>query len=81
MIPDHELAMYQGVEFQERVELDLKQALMYLKKDTFVLPDTPKGWHLASFQGLPLGWVKNLGNRMNNYYPSTYRILKQNILT
>lgn len=81
IIPDHELAMYQAVEFQERVELDLKQALMYLKKDTFVLPETPKGWHLASFQGLPLGWVKNLGNRMNNYYPSTYRILKQNILT
>ena len=81
IIPDHELAMYQAIEFQERVEFDLKQALMYLKKDTFVLPETSKGWHLASFQGLPLGWVKNLGNRMNNYYPSNYRILKQNILT
>lgn len=81
IIPDHELAMYQGIEFQERVELDLKQALMYLKKDTFVLPETPKGWHLACFNGLPLGWIKNLGNRINNYYPSSYRILKQNILT
>jgi len=34
----------------------------------------PKGWILFTYQNLPLGWGKNLGNRLNNYYPKEWRI-------
>ncbi|TAJ53096.1 MAG: hypothetical protein EPO58_10940, partial [Chitinophagaceae bacterium] len=29
------------------------------------------------FEELPLGWVKVLPNRVNNYYPAEWRILKE----
>ncbi|MFY7840347.1 MAG: methyltransferase RsmF C-terminal domain-like protein [Lacibacter sp.] len=34
-----------------------------------------KGWALATYNGFGLGWMKLLGNRMNNYYPKEWRIL------
>ncbi|WP_332911045.1 methyltransferase RsmF C-terminal domain-like protein [Algoriphagus boritolerans] len=34
----------------------------------------PIGWVLLTYQNLPLGWVKNLGNRVNNYFPKEWRI-------
>lgn len=33
-------------------------------------------WMLASFHGLPLGWMKLLPNRINNYFPNEWRIRK-----
>ncbi|HAK31685.1 MAG TPA: tRNA and rRNA cytosine-C5-methylase, partial [Sphingobacterium sp.] len=33
-----------------------------------------QGWAIASFQGKPLGWMKVLTNRINNYYPKELRI-------
>ncbi|WP_356803431.1 hypothetical protein [Paramuribaculum intestinale] len=36
--------------------------------------DAPRGFVLLKFDGLPLGWVKNLGNRANNLYPQEWRI-------
>ena len=52
-----------------------EQALIFLKKETFDLPDsTPKGWTVAQYNGLPLGWIKVLPNRMNNYLPPERRI-------
>jgi NOL1/NOP2/fmu family ribosome biogenesis protein len=55
--------------------LSLRQALLFLKKETFDLPDgAPLGWTMAAFEGLPLGWLKLLPNRMNNYLPPERRI-------
>jgi NOL1/NOP2/fmu family ribosome biogenesis protein len=39
--------------------------------------DAATGWCLVKYAGLPLGWVKVLPNRVNNYYPSEWRILKE----
>jgi SAM-dependent methyltransferase/NOL1/NOP2/fmu family ribosome biogenesis protein len=56
------------------INLDLADAIRFLRKDN--LPSTGKemGWTLASFRNVPLGWLKNLGFRTNNYYPGEWRI-------
>ncbi len=62
-----------------QVEVDRPTALRYLHGESPVLPpDTPRGFVLLTWQGSPLGFVKNLGNRSNSLYPSTWRI-RQNI--
>jgi 16S rRNA C967 or C1407 C5-methylase (RsmB/RsmF family)/NOL1/NOP2/fmu family ribosome biogenesis protein len=75
-IPSHEVA----VSLLDRknfafVKLDEQQALQYLRKKELVI-NTPKGWCLVTHCGLPLGWIKVLPNRINNYYPGEWRILK-----
>ncbi|HEX8529413.1 MAG TPA: rRNA methyltransferase, partial [Cytophagales bacterium] len=55
-------------------DLDLETALRYLRRED-VLPEAlPNGWGLVSFAGLPLGWVKRIGNRANNYWPKEWRL-------
>lgn len=57
------------------VELDLDDALTYLRHKALRLPaDTPKGYVAVTYMGLPLGFVKNIGSRANNMYPQEWRI-------
>ena len=59
------------------VEVDEQQAIAYLRTEALQLPtDTPKGYVLITYQGHPLGFVKNIGNRANNLYPAEWRIRK-----
>jgi len=60
-----------------KVDIDVSVALQYLRKQPFVLPDVTKGFSLLTYQNFNLGWFKNLGNRINNYYPAEWRILKE----
>jgi 16S rRNA C967 or C1407 C5-methylase (RsmB/RsmF family)/NOL1/NOP2/fmu family ribosome biogenesis protein len=55
-------------------EVDWATAISYLKREAIQLPDAPKGYVLLTYHNLPLGWVKNLGNRANNLYPAEWRI-------
>lgn len=55
------------------IALSKEQALLYLKGDTFTI-DGKHGYHLMTFEGEPLGWIKHLGNRFNNLYPKEWRI-------
>lgn len=76
LIPAHSLAMSKamGHPFPE-VELSKEDALRYLAREAILLPeDTPKGYVTATFDGYPLGFLKNIGNRSNNLYPQEYRI-------
>jgi len=57
------------------VELPLQQALSFLHRDAMILPDAPLGYVAVTYQGLPLGFVKNLGKRANNLHPMPRRIL------
>ncbi|MEL6132181.1 MAG: rRNA methyltransferase, partial [Bacteroidota bacterium] len=50
-----------------------REALRFLKKES-VTTDLPKGWGYTTFGDIPLGWLKQLGNRANNYYPQHWRI-------
>jgi 16S rRNA C967 or C1407 C5-methylase (RsmB/RsmF family)/NOL1/NOP2/fmu family ribosome biogenesis protein len=76
LVPHHELAMsILPLQNLAAVELDEEQALNYLRrKDLHIQAN--KGWALATYKGLPLGWMKVLPNRINNYYPQEWRILK-----
>lgn len=57
------------------VELSLEDALRYLHREAIILPDdTPKGYIAVTYNGLRLGFVKNLGNRANNLYPKEWAI-------
>ena len=58
-----------------RVDLSYQDALSYLRGEALVLPaDTPRGIVTVTYRGVPLGPVKNIGNRANNLYPKPWRI-------
>lgn len=77
LVPNHELAlsmlMNNGI---QTVDASLEEALLYLKKKEMNLENISKGWTVITFRQLALGWVKVLHNRVNNYYPMEWRILK-----
>ncbi len=78
MIPSHHLALSMELckNIFPELELDKTQALNYLRKEAlFNLPeDCPKGYNIVTYNGLPLGFIKNIGNRANNLYPQEWRI-------
>lgn len=76
LIPAHELATNLSLSDEiSCLELDLANALNYLRKQDFDLPDdASEGWALVTYQGFGLGWLKVLKNRVNNYYPNQLRI-------
>jgi len=77
-IPHHELALsnYVNKEFSS-VAVNTEEALQYLKKSELRLTtDIERGFCLVKFEGQPIGWAKNIGNRFNNYLPKDWRILK-----
>ena len=57
-----------------KYELTEKEALDFLRKEETHLSEIPEGWVLVTFNHVPLGWLKNLGNRTNNNYPKEWRI-------
>ena len=75
-VPSHALALSRlAAPDLPAVDLTRQQALLFLKKETFDPPaDAPLGWTLARFEGLNLGWLKILPNRLNNYLPQERRI-------
>ena len=76
VIPNHQFALSKIINKAAftQVDLDLRVAISFLRKENIFLPEAPKGYLLVSFQQQPLGWVKNLGNRCNNLYPQHWRI-------
>jgi NOL1/NOP2/fmu family ribosome biogenesis protein len=56
------------------IQVSKEQALKFLKKEDMQLGETARGWMLVSYEGLALGWIKALGNRVNNYLPKHWRI-------
>ena len=74
--PAHELAVSRICNSScfPKMDLTLRQALSYLKRDDFQLVFSEKNWNLMTYKGKPLGWAKNIGNRFNNGYPKEWRI-------
>lgn len=76
-IPAHAMALSTELN-PERftcVEVDLKTAQQYLRREAILLPEgTPCGYVVVCYQSHPLGFVKNIGNRSNNLYPTEWRI-------
>ena len=76
--PSHDLALSIHVAPDvPRIELDIHQALLYLRRESIQTPEVAKGYYLVTFQQQPLGWINHLGKRINNLYPSDWRIRLQ----
>ncbi len=78
LVPSHDLALsvYRDKNLSA-VELTLDDAQDFLRKeqlDLELFTGMEKGWCLVNYEGVSLGWVKVLGNRINNYYPREVRI-------
>lgn len=57
------------------IAADYSTAISFLRKEAIMLPaQTPKGFVLLTYQGSPLGFVKNIGTRANNLYPQEWKI-------
>jgi 16S rRNA C967 or C1407 C5-methylase (RsmB/RsmF family)/NOL1/NOP2/fmu family ribosome biogenesis protein len=77
LVPAHALAMSNLIsDAAPRIELDLEQAIRYLQKKDIAVEKSGLGWQLICFHKHPLGWVKLMPGRLNNYYPMELRILK-----
>ncbi len=78
LIPDHELALSNIINPEiNAVALTKEQAIQYLRKQDLVVETNLKGWAVVKYKYQNLGWIKILQNRVNNYYPSPWRILKR----
>ena len=78
LLPQHPLAMSAALNRDAfpQVELTCEQALAYLHREALSLPDAPMGIILFTYKDTPLGFAKNVGNRVNNLYPAEWRIRK-----
>ncbi|MGB4843535.1 MAG: RNA methyltransferase [Ferruginibacter sp.] len=78
LIPAHDLAVSTIINAAvARLEVDTETALQYLRKQDIKIESEIKGWVLLVHQQLVLGWVKIMSNRINNYYPASWRILNK----
>jgi 16S rRNA C967 or C1407 C5-methylase (RsmB/RsmF family)/NOL1/NOP2/fmu family ribosome biogenesis protein len=76
-VPHHELALSQLLSPDIPIaELEKEDALKYLKRQDITLQTLNTGWALCRYKQINLGWIKVLPNRVNNYYPVNWRILK-----
>lgn len=76
--PDGALAFYVGLnrDAVATAELSLDEALQFLRKLDMSAEPFVEGVNMVLYKGLPLGFVKRVGGRVNNMYPASLRILK-----
>lgn len=74
--PQHSLSMLKDLrkEAFPNIALTREQALAYLRTEALNLSDVPLGLVLVTYEGVPLGFAKNVGNHQNNLYPNEWRI-------
>lgn len=72
-IPSQPLANSIHINGHNQVELTHEEALTFLALGNLNV-SANKGWHLVTFEGIGLGFIKSLGNRSNNYFPKEWRI-------
>ncbi len=77
-IPYHELALLPFVSSNiKSIELSEREALQYLRGETFPVEAQESGFYKVTYNQMGLGFVKHLGNRFNNLYPKEWRIRMQ----
>ncbi len=74
-IPAHDVALSNDMNTNlPSINVTKEQALRFLKKEDILTNESGKGWFVVKYNNLGLGWIKNLGNRTNNYLPKNWRI-------
>lgn len=77
IVPSHQLALSIHLNNSvPKLPTTLIDALKYLRKDTFATPNLVQDIYLITYNNLGIGWAKIMPNRMNNYLPTNWRILK-----
>ena len=77
-LPSLALSNYLNINSFCQCELSYEQAISYLRTESLTLTsDIPNGYVIVTYKNHPLGFVKNLGSRANNLYPTEWRIRKQ----
>lgn len=77
LVPHHDLAVSTlNLSNIASISFSDEQALQFLRKQDVSFESAFKGWVLATYNGIGLGWMKVMPNRYNNYYPQEWRILK-----
>ena len=75
-IPSHELAL--SLRLKKNAfpanEINLNEMLSFIRRDNFKLQNSSKGWNLVTYKGINVGFINNIGNRVNNYFPVEWRI-------
>jgi len=61
-------------DFYPAIDLSLDQAQVYLSRGPFSPGTAQKGWNIVRYKGVNLGFINNIGSRINNYYPMEWRI-------
>ncbi len=76
LVPEHAAALSIHLNKNNffHLHLTLEQALQYLRKDALAIDPMERGFGLASYQGATLGWLNSISYRINNMYPSNWRI-------
>ena len=78
LIPHHELALsHLSANTIPVAVVDKENALQYLRRQDMTVEISYKGWTICRYEDINLGWMKVLPNRVNNYYPLNWRILKR----
>jgi 16S rRNA C967 or C1407 C5-methylase (RsmB/RsmF family)/NOL1/NOP2/fmu family ribosome biogenesis protein len=80
LIPAHFLALSTELSHSAfpTIEVSREEAIRYLQKEAIPLSGE-KGYQLLTYERMPLGYVKQLGNRANNLYPQEWRIRSNKI--
>jgi NOL1/NOP2/fmu family ribosome biogenesis protein len=75
-LPAHDIAMsvYFKLQSFASVDVDHMNGFAYLHRDPIPIQNTVKGWNIVKYEGIPLGFINNIGSRINNYYPVGRRI-------
>ncbi|MCB0491111.1 MAG: rRNA methyltransferase [Cyclobacteriaceae bacterium] len=76
LVPEHNAALSIHLDKSNfiTIELSYEQAINYLRKETIEMDTKEKGFSLLTHEGNSIGWANLLPNRMNNLYPSNWRI-------
>ena len=79
-VPHHALAMSteRAADAFPVCAVDYMSALRYLRGESITV-DAPRGYILIAHEGAILGFANNLGNRANNLYPKSQRILSTHL--
>ncbi len=73
--PEYVFSVNADLSSFESFEADEETAIRFLRHEALQLPSGfGKGIVTVRYRGIPLGFVKNLGNRANNLYPQEWRI-------
>lgn len=82
VVPSQSLALSRQLDRSAfpTVDLAYADAVAYLRKEAVALPEgTPRGYVLLTYDGMPIGFEKNIGNRANNLYPQEWRIKSSHV--